>query len=118
MPGLTILVVEDEFLLAYSLEEELRALGYNVLGPFSDRDQATQSSRSQAFDMAILDINLGGDMVYPLADELASRHIPFIFLTGYGTPNLPERFRACRRLSKPYDIKDLMRELAHVGKRS
>lgn len=118
MPGLTILIVEDEFLLAYSLEEELRASGHNVLGPFSDRDQALQASRRESFDLAILDINLAGTMVYPLADDLASRNIPFIFLTGYGTLNLPDRFRACRRLSKPYDVKDLMREVAHAGNRS
>lgn len=118
MRGLTILVVEDEFLLACSLEEELRALGHSVLGPYGDREEATRVSRGRPFDLAILDINIAGDMIYPLADELASRGIPFIFLTGYGALNLPERFRACRRLSKPYDLKDLVQEIARVSART
>ena len=117
MTGLTTFVVEDEFLLACSLAEELKAFGHTVIGPYGDRVRAAQASRGQVFDLAILDINLAGDMVYPLADELAGRNIPFIFLTGYGTLSLPARFRACRRLSKPYDVAELMQEVERVSEK-
>jgi CheY-like chemotaxis protein len=114
MTGLKILVVEDEFLLACMLEEELRAFGHGVIGPFANRAEAAEAARRERPDVAILDINLAGDMVYPLADELAARGIPFLFLTGYGTLNLPERFRTCIRLAKPYDPVELKRQLARA----
>ena len=115
MTGLRILVVEDEYLLAHTLEEELRNAGHAVVGPYGDRATGTRAARREAFDLAILDINLGGEMAYPLADELIARKVPFLFLTGYGTLNMPERFRACPRVSKPYEPKHLLREIARVA---
>jgi len=102
MKGVRILVVEDEFLLACSLEEDLRANGAAVVGPCCDLEQALAALRRGSFDAAILDINLNGVMVYPLARELMARGIPFLFLTGYATLDLPEEYRSLPRLSKPY----------------
>jgi DNA-binding response OmpR family regulator len=102
LSGKIILVVEDEFLLALQLEELVESLGGRVRGPYRSLDRAMEARRED-FDLAILDINLGGAMVYPLADDLAERGVPFIFLSGYSGANLPERFRSVTRLSKPCD---------------
>ena len=106
--GLRVLVVEDEFLVGVIIEQDLRAAGLSVLGPFSNLDQALNASRRQAFDLAMLDINLNGTMVYPLADDLVARRIPFMFLTGYALADLPERFAEIRRVAKPYDSIELI----------
>ena len=66
-------------------------------------EEAMNAAEREHFDFAILDINLNGTMVYPLADQLLARGIPFLFLTGYSLSNLPERFRPVTRLSKPCD---------------
>jgi len=101
--GKTILLVEDEFLLALHLEDLLQSRGGTVLGPFPKLDEAMRAALREDFDFAILDINLNGTMVYPLADDLLARGIPFLFLSGYSLSNLPERFRAVTRLNKPCD---------------
>jgi DNA-binding response OmpR family regulator len=85
-----------------------------VIGPFNSLERATQAAEREPFDLAILDINLNGQMVYPLADELRSRDIPFMFLTGYGTADLPERFRSLPRMAKPYDAAMLMRQIRRM----
>jgi CheY-like chemotaxis protein len=103
LSGKSILLVEDEFLLAIQLEELLRSLGGIVRGPFGKLDDALEAARRDDFDLAILDINLSGTMVYPLADTLRDRGVPFVFLSGYSGSNLPERFRAVTRLNKPCD---------------
>lgn len=108
---LRVLVAEDEFLVAFALEEDLRAQGYTVVGPFSKVDAAKSAAASEDIDIAFLDINMNGEMAYAVADELAARHIPFIFLTGYGAAGMPERFQDSPRFGKPYDPLILIREL-------
>jgi CheY-like chemotaxis protein len=98
-----ILVVEDEFLLACTLQEDLRERGYDVLGPYNSLAEAFTAARRETFDAAVLDVNLGGTMVYPLADELTQRGIPVIFLSGYGFGIIPQRLAAHPRLAKPSD---------------
>jgi two-component SAPR family response regulator len=100
--GLLALVVEDEFLLALSLEDDLLSAGCSILGPFSSLSSATEALRTKQFDVAVLDVNLNGEMVFPLADEMAGRAIPFVLLTGYLSTDLPERFRKVPQVSKPY----------------
>jgi CheY-like chemotaxis protein len=115
MAGLKILIVEDEFLLAWSLEEDLRSAGHSIVGPFAELARALEAARRERFDLAILDINLNGTMVYPLADELLARGVPFLFLSGYGAKHMPERLRASPRLSKPYDPATLMAEVQKLA---
>ena len=103
LSGKSILLVEDEFLLAIQLDEILQSLGGTVRGPFGKLDDAREAARRGDFNLAILDINLSGTMVYPLADDLRDRGVPFVFLSGYSGSNLPERFRAVTRLNKPCD---------------
>jgi DNA-binding NarL/FixJ family response regulator len=109
-----ILVVEDEFLLACSLEETLAGFGYEVVGPYSTLSRATDAARRERFDAALLDVNLSGLMVYPLADELAARGIPIVFLSGYGFGVIPPRFSPHPQLSKPSDPGAIDRALRRV----
>jgi CheY-like chemotaxis protein len=111
LAGLSILIAEDEFLLAAQLEDELIAAGCSLLGPYTSVAKATEASRDAHFDLALLDVNLNGELVYPLADELRTRSIPFVLLSGYGAPSLPERFRSAPRVAKPHDQVMLFREI-------
>lgn len=111
LSGKRVLLVDDEFLLTLQVEDLLHALGCGVVGPYGELHAALAGSRQLDFDLAILDVNLNGTMVYPLADELTARGIPFILLTGYGRSSLPERFQDAPRLSKPYEPAALVREL-------
>jgi DNA-binding response OmpR family regulator len=109
-----VLIAEDEFLVGIQLEEDLRSAGCSIVGPFSTLESATQASRRERFDLAILDINLNGAMVYPLADELLARGVPFIFLSGYVSADLPARFRRSPQLIKPHDPVALNKEVQMV----
>lgn len=113
MAGLAmrVLIAEDEFLVGIQLEEDLLAAGCSIVGPFRTLETATLAARSERFDLAILDINLNGDTVYPVADELSARGIPFIFLSGYTSADLPARFRDAPQVMKPHDPAVLIREM-------
>jgi len=113
--GKRVLLVDDEFLLTLQLEETLHSLGCEVVGPYGELHAALAGARRSEIDFAILDVNLNGTMVYPLAEELRERGVPFMFLTGYGRSSLPERFQATPRLSKPYDPATLLREIRLFG---
>jgi CheY-like chemotaxis protein len=103
IPGNRILVVEDEALVAMALCETLKELGYLVIGPFSRISEAIGALRTNDVDAAILDINLGGEMVYPLADVLAEARIPFVFVTGYGAEEIKHRYDRVPILQKPIE---------------
>lgn len=108
---LRILVVEDEFLLSVMLEEDLRDSGAAVIGPHNSLGPALAAGECETFDCAILDVNLGGTMVFPLADLLVGREVPFLFLSGYSAEQLPRRFQSVPRLAKPYDLGMLIRAI-------
>jgi DNA-binding response OmpR family regulator len=112
-----ILVSEDEFLVYLALEDELRAEGYDVVGPFGSLEATLQAVAQEHVDLVLLDINMGGSMAWPIADELLSRNIPFIFLSGYSGDTLPERYRVIPRVSKPYDPKLLQSEIRRLLQR-
>jgi CheY-like chemotaxis protein len=110
--GKRVLLVEDEFFLRLELEEWLRSAGCAIIGPFSALEPArTMAARREPIDLAILDTNLNGQMVYPLADDLLAWGIPVIFLTGYEKASLPVRFRVVPQVSKPYDPAALIKEI-------
>jgi CheY-like chemotaxis protein len=114
LEGKCILIVEDEALLALTLADELSLLGCSSVGPFTTLGHAMQAVRDLEFDAAIVDVNLGGQFVYPVADELLARGVPFVFLTGYARSTLPERLQACPHLLKPYNPVLLERELSRL----
>ena len=102
LKGLGVLIVEDEFYLADDLASALSSVGAKVLGPFGRVEDAGRLIESgQAIDLAILDIDLFGDRVFPVADLLRARKAPFLFATGYDPEIIPERFVGVPRLEKP-----------------
>jgi DNA-binding response OmpR family regulator len=112
-----VLIAEDEFLVGLQLEEDLRSAGCSIVGPFSTLEAAMQASRRERFDLAVIDINLNGDRVYPLADELSARAVPFIFLSGYLPANLPQRYRSRPHVTKPHDPAALIKEIRAAVRR-
>ena len=104
-----VLVVEDEYLLAEDLREELIEGGAAVIGPAQTVARALELVASPGrLDAAVLDINLGGELAYPVADALAERGVPFLFTTGYDSSALPDRFNTVNRCEKPVDMKRMM----------
>ena len=108
LSGLKVLVVEDEPLLAITLKDVLTGSGCTVIGPASSLKQGMRLIEKEAVDGAILDVNLRGEMVFPLADALAERSIPFVYVTGYS-----KLLRACNHgrpvLQKPYTNQQLLK---------
>jgi CheY-like chemotaxis protein len=108
-----ILVVEDEYLIAMTLSEHLEEVGSIVVGPVSSVEKAIKAIESnQQIDAAVLDINLGGAMAYPVADALLARNIPFIFTSGYEGDALRERYPQIKNCLKPYLFPEMERALA------
>lgn len=111
--GLRILVVEDSFLVADSICEVLSEHGCRVVGPAASLQRGSQLAREEALDGAVLDVNLAGELSFPIARALAERSIPFLFLTGYDDISvMPPEHRAVDRLTKPFDFGELV---AKVG---
>lgn len=111
-----VLVAEDEMLVAMMLEAILEEAGYRVLMA-ARLPKALEISASQTIDAAILDINLGGQASFPLADALQKKNIPFVFASGYGPDGLPEAYRHVRVLQKPYDVAEIEGAVATLLKR-
>jgi len=116
LPGLSILLVEDEFLIALDAEEMLRELGaatVTVVSTFEDAEKAIGDSN---FDLALLDVNLNGRKSFPLADLLAKKNTPVVFGTGYNLmARQMEGFKAggvC--VTKPYSAASLQKGLITV----
>lgn len=102
LDGCRVLVVEDEVLIGMVLEDILDMLGCTLAGSAATMDEAWKLAESLDYDIAILDVNVGADPVYPLADKLLARGVPIVFATGSLPDSLPSRFGACGVLEKPY----------------
>lgn len=112
LSGLRVLVVEDVFLIAEDLADQLASWGCKVVGPDGRVAGALQKIAEDALDGALLDVNLKDETSFPIATALAARGIPFIFLTGYdGKTVFPEEFRASPKLSKPVISEQLARAM-------
>jgi CheY-like chemotaxis protein len=109
-----ILVVEDEILIGMLLEDMLTDLGYQVAGTASRVEEALTLARNLPIDAAILDVNVGGTEVFPVADVLAGRSIPFVFATGYGERVLPIAYKERPTLQKPFEQSSLEREIGKL----
>ena len=122
MQGLRVLVVEDDYLIAADLAEHLAEFGVEVIGPVCSVAAALNvvNSLGTEIDGASLDVNLQGERVYPVADALRAKHVPFVFSTGYDAAGVPQHYHDIPRCSKPVDTKILAHTLVkHVrsGKR-
>jgi CheY-like chemotaxis protein len=110
--GLRLLVVEDEALVAMLLEDALQGLGCAVVGPAGNVARALALLEHEEVDLGLLDVNLGGgERSYPVAEALAERGIPFVFVAGYGASEVDRRF-AAPVLQKPFDECQLVQAIA------
>ena len=107
-----VLVVEDEYLIRMLLEDMLADLGYAIAEAVGTIAEASRIAAAGAFDVAILDVNVEGEEVYPVADILAQRGLPFVFVTGYGEGSLPAKYRSRPSLQKPFQTEQLQATLA------
>jgi CheY-like chemotaxis protein len=114
-----VLVVEDELMIRMLIEDMLAELGYTIAVAAAHLDEALRAAQNADFDVAILDVNLNGVPISPVADALVLRGMPFVFATGYGEGELPDLYRDRPTLKKPFQLdklkEALQRALARKG---
>ena len=111
LKGLRILVVEDEAAISLLLEDMLLDFGCEVIGPAARLSAALEAVSRESLDIAILDVNVAGEPIYPVAEALDARKIPFVFSTGYGSAGIKDAFRNRPVLQKPFAQNDLKQKL-------
>jgi CheY-like chemotaxis protein len=112
LSGCRVLVVEDEFFVADDLVRAIRQLGAEVLGPVPTRDEALDLlATAGKIDLAVLDINLEDEAVYPVADLLTAQKVPFLFATGYSRALVPPQYQQVPRWEKPFNPQTLAQAL-------
>ena len=116
--GCAVLVVEDQFLIADAMREAIEQLGGRVIGPVGTVDGALVLLRDDVPDAAVLDIDLGGERVDPVADALLFLGVPFAFTTGFDLGNVAPRFADALRLEKPVRMAVLARTLHALCERA
>ena len=114
LEGVRVLVVEDEFLIAMLLQDMLESAGCVVFGPIPRLAEALDAADGGTYDAAVLDVNLAGERVDPVAHLLARRHIPFVFVTGYDANTLPAEYAHRPSLRKPFKMTELLDRLSSV----
>jgi len=112
--GKRILIVEDELMIRMLLEDMLDELGYSVAGEAAHIDEALAAAANPELDIAILDVNLHGRTIAPVAAILAERGIPFVFATGYGEQGVPDGYRDRPTLRKPFQKEALGQSLSRA----
>lgn len=113
--GLRILLVEDEAMIAMLVEDMLIDSGATVVGPAGGVRAALDAISTNELDGALLDVNLGGEQSFEVADALAARSIPFVFVTGYGGGAVRDRYPNAPTLQKPFVSSDLERALSALA---
>jgi len=110
-----VLVVEDDFLVALTTMDVLESIGCKIVGPVARLATAIQLVQSESLDAAILDINISGEMIWPVAEELQRRDVPFIFLSAYPMLSVvPKFFATVARLEKPLEKNRLVNHLRAI----
>jgi len=108
LEGTRVLVVEDEYLVAVLIQDMLESAGCVVTGPFPRLPEALDAADHDTYDAAVLDINLGGARIDPVAAALSRRNVPFVFVTGYGPVGLPREYAKRPRICKPFRMAELL----------
>jgi CheY-like chemotaxis protein len=116
--GGSVFLVEDEVMIRMMVADMLEELGYSVVAEAGDIGEAIKLAQSADFDLAILDVNVNGKVISPVADLLAARNRPFIFATGYGSSGLPAEYRDRPALQKPFQIETLGRVIEQALNRT
>ena len=114
LSGSRIMLVEDDTIIALDLEATLHESGCAIVGPLATVAEALAALAENTLDGAVLDVNLGRESGYPIADALADRGVPFVFVTGYGRDILPERHSARAIVTKPFLPEQLLYALMHA----
>lgn len=114
-PARRILVVEDEYFIAVDLVKRFEEEGVLVVGPACTIDDALDLIDSEHFDGAVLDLNLSGEMAFPVADALRARAIPFVFATGYDRGIIPKRYADIVSFEKPVGAEKIINALFTSG---
>ena len=114
LEGLKVLVVEDDYLISLLFDEMLTSAGCVVVGPVPRLADALEAAAKESCDAAVLDVNIGGERVYPVAEILAERHVPFIFVTGYSGDALPRKYAEQPRIAKPFRVAQLLGALSNL----
>jgi CheY-like chemotaxis protein len=109
--GMRVLVVEDEAAISLLLEDMLLDFGCEVIGPAARLAAALEAVERETVDLAILDVNVAGEPIYPVAEALVRRQIPFVFSTGYGSAGIKDAYRDRPVLQKPFAQHDLKQKL-------
>ena len=108
-PGGSVFLVEDEVMIRMMVADMLEELGYRVAAEAGEINEAIRLAQTAEFDLAILDVNVNGKVISPVADLIDARKLPFIFATGYGSSGLPEEYRDRPALQKPFQLESLGR---------
>jgi DNA-binding response OmpR family regulator len=116
LEGVRVLVVEDEYFVAILIEEILESAGCTVRGPIPRLPEALDAVDHQDYDAAVLDVNLAGERINPVADALSERHVPFLFVTGYGANALPSEYAERPCVQKPFRMGELLSALSNMLK--
>ena len=107
--GGSVFLVEDEVMIRMMVADMLEELGYRVSAEAGEIGEAVKLAQTADFDFAILDVNVNGKVISPVADLIKARNRPFIFATGYGSSGLPEEYRDRPALQKPFQLETLAR---------
>ena len=107
--GGSVFLVEDEVMIRMMVADMLEELGYRVAAEAGEINEAVKLAQTIDFDFAILDVNVNGKVISPVADLIRARNRPFIFATGYGSSGLPEEYRNRPALQKPFQLETLAR---------
>lgn len=110
--NLRVLVIEDEGLVAFFIEDMLTEMGHEVGAVASRMQQALDLAKTGTFDVAIVDVNLDGQPSYPIAEILKERGVPFVFATGYGSKGIDPKFLDTPVLAKPFVMAEFEKVLA------
>jgi len=111
LEGRRVLVVEDELAIAMLLETVLEDQRCSIVGPYGSLDETLVAARTEQLDLAVLDINLAGQMVFPAAEVLDARGVPFLLLSGYGQDGLPPDRQHWPVFGKPFKLDELVSAL-------
>jgi DNA-binding response OmpR family regulator len=118
LAGRRVLVVEDEVMVAMLVESVLEDEQCAIVGPIGDLDAALTAAACEVLDLAVLDINLNGEMVFPVAELLSERGVPFLLLSGYGDKALPSDRQHWPICGKPFRLEELVAALSRLVERS